>query len=251
MVKALGAQLQIPVSLLSNVKNTSIKIQVTTVSGDSLNALRASISKEMSAITPIKEFRIIVGEGSASYELHEFNSKVTVSLSVNSDDVSKIDGRKLGIYFFDETLKAWQYVGGQFNPATGLVTAETSHFTKFAAMEYNKTFVDVTASNWAKEYIELLAARHIAYGVDESRFDPKGMVTRAQFAAFIARALGLETAEYSGAFHDVNKVQRCCRSRSKCGHSPWRRWGKICTGGVYQSRRDGGHGSAGLLVLEA
>ena len=72
-------------------------------------------------------------------------------------------------------------------------------------MEYNKTFADVDAASWAKSYIELLAARHIAEGIDDSRFDPKGIVTRAQFAAFIARALGLETGKYSGTFSDVKK----------------------------------------------
>ncbi|MGM0881362.1 MAG: S-layer homology domain-containing protein [Bacillota bacterium] len=204
-VKAAGAQLQIPAALLKTANNDSIKIQITTVDDGSKNTLLASKAKEMNAAGPIKEFRIIAGEGPAQHEITTFDSKVKINLSVSPDDQAKIDVKKLGIYFFHETLQSWQYVGGQFDPAADAVTAETGHFTKFAVMEYNKTYADVEASSWAKSYIELLAARHITLGVDDSRFDPKGTVTRAQFAAFIARALGLDTGEYAGTFSDVKK----------------------------------------------
>ncbi len=202
-LNANGTKLLIPLSVLKAADNSSLKTQVTTVDGD--NAQYASDSIEMNRIGSVKEFKIIVGEGSAKHELHTFDGKVQISLAVSADDAAKTNVKKLGIYFFNETTQSWEYVGGQFDPATGAVTAETGHFTKFAVMEYNKTFADVEASSWAKSYIELLASRHIAEGVDDSRFDPKGSVTRAQFATFIARALGLDTVQNSSTFRDVKK----------------------------------------------
>ena len=98
----------------------------------------------------------------------------------------------MGIYFYDEKEKSWKYVDGQYVSAAGVVTADTGHFTKFAVMEYNKTFADVEASSWAKSYIELLAARHIAEGVDDHRFDPKGSVTRARILHLSSGRWGLK-----------------------------------------------------------
>ncbi|MNN14220.1 Endoglucanase precursor [compost metagenome] len=69
-------------------------------------------------------------------------------------------------------------------------------------MEYNKTFSDVK-SGWAKDYIELLAAKHIASGVDSERFNPKGNVTRAEFATFLGRALGLDQSAQAPSLSDV------------------------------------------------
>ena len=79
-VKANGAQLQIPASLLKTANNASVKIQVTTVDNDSKPTLLASMTKEMNVFGQIKEFNILVGDGSAQHELHTFDSKVTISL---------------------------------------------------------------------------------------------------------------------------------------------------------------------------
>ncbi|MDP4180743.1 MAG: S-layer homology domain-containing protein [Bacillota bacterium] len=66
-----------------------------------------------------------------------------------------------------------------------------------------KTFNDVELKHWAKEYIDKLVERKVILGVDSSNFKPKNNVTRAQFAAFIVRALELDLLEYNGEFKDV------------------------------------------------
>lgn len=67
-----------------------------------------------------------------------------------------------------------------------------------------RKFDDVKENHWAKEFIDELVARRITFGVNENHFNPRGVVTRAQFAAFLVRALDIEKEDYSGEFKDVN-----------------------------------------------
>jgi hypothetical protein len=53
------------------------------------------------------------------------------------------------------------------------------------------TFPDVPTSFWAFQYVEALAASGITQGQPDGNFHPTDPVTRAQMAAFLARALGL------------------------------------------------------------
>jgi hypothetical protein len=66
-----------------------------------------------------------------------------------------------------------------------------------------KTFNDVGMKDWAKEYIDRLVERKVVMGVGSNNFKPKNNVTRAQFAAFIVRALELDLIDYNGEFKDV------------------------------------------------
>lgn len=65
------------------------------------------------------------------------------------------------------------------------------------------TFIDI-ADSWAKDYINILVQKQITTGVDAEHFNPKGKVTRAEFAAFICRALHLEGEVESNQFLDVD-----------------------------------------------
>jgi hypothetical protein len=66
-------------------------------------------------------------------------------------------------------------------------------------------FADVKAGHWAKDFIDTLVSRKVIYGVDANNFKPKNYVTRAQFAAFVVRALELDPVDYNGEFKDVKK----------------------------------------------
>jgi murein DD-endopeptidase / murein LD-carboxypeptidase len=53
----------------------------------------------------------------------------------------------------------------------------------------SKSFTDVPTSHWAHSYVNKLAASGITTGYDNGTFKPENHVTRAQFAAFLHRAL--------------------------------------------------------------
>src|SRR5690606_744111 len=115
-----------------------------------------------------------------------FNAPVhlTITPSEQGDDAL------LGIYLYDPLTQQWSYIGGELSDH-GHMTTQLQHFSQYALMVSSKTFTDIT-DHWARLDIESLAAKQIVSGMSAEIFNPHGDVTRAQFAAMIARALKLE-----------------------------------------------------------
>ena len=67
----------------------------------------------------------------------------------------------------------------------------------------NVSFKDIE-NHWAKSEITKLAEMGIVNGT-KNGYEPEGIVTRAQWAAMLARTAGLDTSKsYNGEFYDVN-----------------------------------------------
>jgi len=115
------------------------------------------------------------------------------------------DIRKVGAYYLNETTNRWEYIGGKIDRETNTITFEAKHFSTYAAFQYNKQFKDVSKDNWAYDVINVLASRHIIKGIDENTFLPNKKITRAEFAALMTRALGIEEKPYKGQFNDVKE----------------------------------------------
>ncbi|BAZ16290.1 hypothetical protein NIES4071_81660 [Calothrix sp. NIES-4071] len=64
-------------------------------------------------------------------------------------------------------------------------------------------FKDVTGDYWAKAHIEALASRNIIAGFPDGTFRPNEPVTRAQFAAIIAKAFNPAAKREAANFTDV------------------------------------------------
>ncbi|WHX47488.1 S-layer homology domain-containing protein [Paenibacillus woosongensis] len=130
----------------------------------------------------------VVGADGTTEPAPAFAEPITIALQVDPNANPDL----LGIYFIsaDGTL---EYMGGTL--ADGMITAKIHHLGKYAVPEYNKTFADVGESHWAIQAIKKMAAKHIIAGIDDTRFDPQGNVTRAEFAAMLTRALGLTAAD--------------------------------------------------------
>ncbi|MBC8080994.1 MAG: S-layer homology domain-containing protein [Gorillibacterium sp.] len=69
-------------------------------------------------------------------------------------------------------------------------------------MEYRKNYIDIPAGFWAENAIRILAAKQITMGMDEGVYRPKAQITRAEFAALLARTLQL-TPSMIQTFEDV------------------------------------------------
>ncbi|OXM85721.1 glycerophosphodiester phosphodiesterase family protein [Paenibacillus rigui] len=114
-------------------------------------------------------------------------------------DPSKATGVK-----YDPQTKQLQFVPALFTVKDGqtIVTLKGSGDGVFTIIENNKSFADL-ANHWAQADIELLANKLIVDGAAENRFDPDRHMTRAEFAALLVRALGLESASGKASFSDV------------------------------------------------
>nr|AAB00841.1 pullulanase [Thermoanaerobacterium thermosulfurigenes] len=123
---------------------------------------------------------------------------VEVTLNISKAN----DPRKVAVYYYNPTTNQWEYVGGKVDASSGTITFNATHFSQYAAFEYDKTFNDIK-DNWAKDVIEVLASRHIVEGMTDTQYEPNKTVTRAEFTAMILRLLNIKEETYSGEFSDV------------------------------------------------
>ncbi|WP_353928486.1 S-layer homology domain-containing protein [Desulfofundulus kuznetsovii] len=131
-----------------------------------------------------------------------------VMLPVPAEAKEAAAGGRVKVYRYDESEKTWEEVGGTYDPVAGGLTFKADHFSKYALMETSappelKTFADI-AGHWAQKEIEIMATKGFVAGVGDNKFAPEATVTRAEFAAILARMAGL-TADPDGArrFNDV------------------------------------------------
>ncbi|GBG07386.1 putative glucose sorbosone dehydrogenase [Paenibacillus agaridevorans] len=137
----------------------------------------------------------VVDKDGKSSLLTSFNQPITLRLKVKG----ALNPGLTGIYYIGDN-GTLEYVGGTL--IDGEMVAEIWHFSKYAILEYKKTFTDLGAKHWAFQPIQELAAKQIVNGTSVWTFEPERAITRAEFAALLANALKLtEAAKIS--FTDV------------------------------------------------
>lgn len=131
----------------------------------------------------------------------EIKASETATITLTKEEIAQIkDSRKVGVYYV-EANNTFKYVGGKLISDTIQFNAKQTG--TYIVMVYEKTFTDVKANDWAKEYIEVLAARHILCGKTENQFAGHAAITRAEFAVMLGRMLGLEENHTARTFEDV------------------------------------------------
>ncbi|RUT31829.1 hypothetical protein EJP77_10620 [Paenibacillus zeisoli] len=78
----------------------------------------------------------------------------------------------------------------------------TTHTSLYGIVAASKSFSDLNG-HWSRSDVELLASKLLVKGVSASKFEPDRQITRAEFAALMVRALGLNLAQNQTSFTDV------------------------------------------------
>jgi hypothetical protein len=111
------------------------------------------------------------------------------------------------------SLEARGVAGGtgeyRFDPDRGITRAEATAMTMRAfearTIAFKRTFPDVTQKHWAYDPIMNAAASGIVTGLPDGTFGPGRLITRAEIAVMLARALGLTPLrDGSKAFADLD-----------------------------------------------
>lgn len=185
VLKAL--QQLIPTAELAS--GASLLIQVKEVDASSANAWieqSPSVSRgEVKLAGKVYDFglSVVTKDGKVS-TLDRFEQPVTLVFDVDSSADKKLSG----VYYIHDQGRL-EYIGGTWE--NGQLKADVFHFSKYAVLEYKKSFDDLGAAHWAAGTIRELAAKHVIDGVSDRLFAPEQAVTRAQFAAMLVRALGV------------------------------------------------------------
>ncbi|MGE4284476.1 MAG: S-layer homology domain-containing protein, partial [Clostridia bacterium] len=183
-----------PNTLDSDGSNVDLTLRVDELSLDAVPEAQRNKDATADDVSMVFDFGMYLGDKKVT----EFNKPVTITVKYDASKVT--DTSKLGVYYYNEKDSKWEYVGGKVN-TDGTITFEVEHFSKYAAMEYTKTFDDIT-KHWAKKDIEIIIGRHITNGVDNNNFKPDLSITRAEFVTMLVRALNLKTTS-GKIFEDV------------------------------------------------
>lgn len=116
------------------------------------------------------------------------DAPVTVTLPYEMDEANE---NEMVIRYIDGEGSVWDVPNGRYDRKSGTVTFRTTHFSHYAIVESKRSFSDLGGVQWAEDAIQALAARGVLQGRDGNEFDPDAPVTRAEFAAMVARSLGL------------------------------------------------------------
>lgn len=146
---------------------------------------------------PMYDFHLsITASGSSAQELAKFDTPITITMNASEG----ADPNITGIYYLapDGGL---EYIPGTWKD--GKITAQITHFSQYAVLKIMKRFQDVTDAHWAYTVVSSLAAKQIVAGTADGSFEPNREVTRAEFAAMLARALKLEPRNTT-SFTDVS-----------------------------------------------
>jgi len=205
-------ELEIPAEVLTelqglvdvaDLKDAQILFEMDTVASDTVNELldKAKSKNKTNVKTGGNVFAftlaLVTKDGSIK-KLSNFSKPIKVKMSVSQDANRDL----IGIYYIADD-GSLEYTGGKYED--GKLSADLSHFSKYAVLEYDKSFEDVKELYWAHDVIKKLAAKHIVTGVSDTEFGPLKDVTRAEFTALIARALELE-AGTGPSFKDVDRA---------------------------------------------
>ncbi len=186
-------------------KEASIKI--TSVTGDSRSVKQVM---EEASLPAGVQWKAASGLYTIRLEVVASDGKTLPAASALSNETVQLfiptgpaaDPDLLGVYRIGADGKP-VYLGGEWS--NGAITATVPPTGQYVVLAYERSFADVDSSHWANTVITRMAAKHVINGVDDTRFEPQGSVTRAEFAAMLVRLLAIQPADSKAAagFTDV------------------------------------------------
>ncbi|WP_339316370.1 pullulanase [Paenibacillus sp. FSL R10-2734] len=183
----------------TDAEGSQILLELKPLAQSAAKALVDGFNKEgvtVTSLSDVFELRLsILKKDGSRIVVKKFDEPITISFKISGQSNKDL----LGIFYLGDNREL-EYVGGQLNG--DVISAQVTHFSKYAVLEIAKSFKDVPTTYWAFHAIQSLAAKQIVSGVTTTEFNPKSNVSRAEFTALLVRALGLN-AEGQVQFTDI------------------------------------------------
>jgi uncharacterized repeat protein (TIGR02543 family) len=116
------------------------------------------------------------------------DAPVTVSIPYTPTAEELANPEGIVIWHIDGDGNAVCVPNGRYDPATGTVTFDITHFSDFAVVYHPVSFSDVAAGAWYGKAVSFIAARDITTGTGDGKFSPDAKLTRGQFLVMLMKA---------------------------------------------------------------
>ncbi len=181
-----AGQITIPNDLLSGLKISGSTASITIRAGDKTQL--GSQAKSLIGDSPLIQISLSVDGKEISGNIP---TPITVSIPYTPSAEELKNPESIVIWALDQNGKATVVPNGQYDALTKTVTFKTSSFGQYAVGSNITVFNDVPASAWYAKAVRFAAARGIASGTGNNKFDPDGQLTRSQVLVMIMRAYGI------------------------------------------------------------
>ncbi|ACT00280.1 S-layer homology domain-containing protein [Paenibacillus sp. JDR-2] len=119
------------------------------------------------------------------------SAPVTVSIPYTPTAAELANPESIVVWYIDGNGNVVNIPNGHYEPATGTVTFNTTHFSHYA-VAYNKvSFNDVAPNAWYNKAVGFIAARGITGGTGNGNFSPEAKLTRGEFIVMLLKAYGI------------------------------------------------------------
>ncbi|MFB9326653.1 S-layer homology domain-containing protein [Paenibacillus aurantiacus] len=142
----------------------------------------------------------VTGTNEQSAFMSTFSQYVTRTMLVEGNSLPPT---ATGVWW-DPARNEFKFVPTSFEQLNGHWTAvmKRQGASVYAVLDRPAAFADIPG-HWSRADVELLASKLLVKGRDEETFAPDATITRAEIAALLVRALGLNEASERTPFPDV------------------------------------------------
>lgn len=212
IIKAGTATMTLPVTELDlkaistkyGFPESSVNIQIGIHKPDSqtIQAIKASAeSWNARLLAEPVEFEVqVTGENHQNVFITTFNRYIERSLFIGNTKPSET---ATGVWWVPG-VNQFRFVPTHFESKEGQWSAvmKRQGTSIYAVLDRPVSFEDLNA-HWSEKLVEQLASKLIVQGRSAQAFDPDSSITRAEMAALVIRALGLEESKGSSPFTDT------------------------------------------------
>lgn len=119
------------------------------------------------------------------------DAPVIVSLPYTPTAAELADPESIVVWYIDGSGNVITVPNGRYDPVTGTVTFNTTHFSNYAVAYNRATFNDVPAGAWYAPAVSFITAREITTGTGGGNFSPEAKLTRGQFIVMLMKACSI------------------------------------------------------------
>ena len=137
-------------------------------------------------------------------------AKLTIKIPYAPTSAELANSEYLTVWYIDANGRAIQMKDAKYVPAEKAMVFTTDHLSKYAVVYTKVNFSDMQKHSWAAEAVKALAENGILEGTSDTAFSPAQKITRAEYAAWLVRTLGL-TADIQDNFSDMKETDKYYR----------------------------------------
>jgi len=185
------------------LQDIKVRIEITTPSGETAQIVSdAATDNGLSIVVPPIDFTVKAVYGDITVDVTQFNAYIKREIALPQG----VDASKITTGIVVEADGTVRHVPTKIVQRDGVYYAAINSLTNstYAVVWHPLAFADV-AAHWAQDAVNDLGSRMVAEGLEDGLFHPDQKMTRAEFAAVLVRALGLNVRETGKApFGDID-----------------------------------------------